>query len=367
MTETNPLAFFECVVEAYQCAEQAAGGALDRYYAIGGYIIRLRFAGPALVPFITPSLEHLAAFPNVTRADLTICLWESASTATLMPPCPWELDDLIARGDVRGFSNARIHTALSGDVGAVSMLDEMENLGVYWIRDASHVPTYERGAPLRVMIHWWMRQRGLFLVHTGAVGYHEEGALLVGKGGSGKSTCALAGLMSGWNYVGDDYCLLAPRQAASGKSLSTVNSFQDVRTDGAPYVYSLYSSAKLNADHLKNFPTLLSGISNPEELSSEKALLYLHEHQPTSLISGLPVRVIFLPRVTGRLETVANPAAPTAALQALAPSSLFQLPGTGEAEFHALGDLVKRIPCYHLELGTELERIPETMMKVMLQ
>lgn len=347
MAETTPLAFFESVYDAYQRAEQAVGGAIDRYYTIGGYTVRLRFAGPALVPFITPALEHLAASADMTRADLTICLWDSVSTFTSMPPCPWERDDYMARGEVRGFSNARTHTAVSGDVGAVSMLDETENLGVFWIRDACHVPTYERGAPLRTIIHWWMRQHGRLLVHAGAVGPHEGGVLLAGKGGSGKSTAALASLVYGWRYAGDDYCLLA--------------------SNGVPYVYSLYNSAKLNVTHLKNFPIMLPAISNPEELASEKALLYLYQHQPISLISGLPVRVILLPRVTGRPETVVTPAAPTAALQALGPSSLFQLPGTGQSEFRALADLVRKVPCYHLELGTELERIPETIMKVLLQ
>jgi hypothetical protein len=347
LTEPNPLAFFERVYDAYQRAEQTVGGAIDRYYTIGGYAVRLRFAGSALVPFITPALEHLAASPDMIRADLTICLWDSVSTATSMPPPPWERDDWVARGDVRGFSNARIHTAVSGDVGAVSVLDETDNLGVYWIRDACHVPTYERGAPLRAIIHWWMRQRGRLLVHAGAVGPQEGGVLLAGRGGSGKSTATLATLGCGWRYVGDDYCLLAP--------------------NGVPYVYSLYNSAKLNVTHLEQFPTLLPAISNHEELASEKALLYLYRHQPSSVISGLPVRVMLLPRVTGRPETVVTRAAPTAALRALAPSSLIQLPGAGQSEFLALADFVKRVPCYHLELGTELERIPESMMKVLPQ
>ncbi|HWP47776.1 MAG TPA: hypothetical protein VNM22_11490 [Candidatus Limnocylindrales bacterium] len=347
MTETSPLAFFEGVYDAYQRAEQTVGGAIDRYYTIGGYIVRLRFAGSALVPFITPALEHLAVSSDIGEADLTICLWDSASTGTSMPPRPWGLDGCIARGDVRGFSDTRIHVALSADVGAVSTLDITENLGVYWIRDACHVPTYERGAPLRAILHWWMRQHGRLLVHAGAVGHLKDGVLLAGSGGSGKSTTALAALVGGWRYVGDDYCLLVP--------------------NGVPYVYSLYNSAKLNAVHLENFPTLLSAISNPEELASEKALLYLYQYQPSSLIAGLPVRVILLTRVTGRPETTLTLATPIAALRAFAPSSLFLFPGTGQFEFLALADLVRQIPCYHLELGTELERISETMMKMLLQ
>jgi hypothetical protein len=190
-----------------------------------------------------------------------------------------------------------------------------------------------------------MCQRGCFLVHAGAVGFPEGGVLLVGKGGSGKSTSSLASLVNGWRYVSDDYCLLASKNT--------------------PYVYSLYNSAKLNAAHLEKFPTLLPGISNPKELGDEKALLFLHQHQPARLISGFPIKAVFIPRITGRPETVAVPVSPAAALQALAPSSLFQLPGTGRAEFHALAEFVKKVPCYQLELGTILDQIPQTMLAVL--
>jgi len=347
MTDTNPFAFFERVCETYERAERAAGGVVDRYYTIGGYTIRLRFAGPALVSRITPALEHLAASPTPSVVNLTICLWDSVSTLTSMPPCPWKWDDYMARGELRGFSKAGIHAAAYVDVCAISMLDEARNLGVYWIRNACHVPTYERGAPLRAIIHWWMRQRGRLLVHAGAVGRGDDGLLLVGKGGSGKSTAALVSLLCGWRYAADDYCLLA--------------------ANGMPYAFSLYNTAKLSVTHLENFPSLQPAISNHAELPVEKALLYLHQHRPSSLTKGLSVRAILLPRVTGRRETVVTSTTPAAALQALAPSSLFQLPGAGQSEFLALADFVKRVPCYHLELGTEIERIPETMQEVLLQ
>ncbi len=346
VTEPDPQAFFERVYSAFECAEQSVGGAVERAYTIGGYTVRLRFAGSALVPFLAPALEHLA-IPPAPQVDLTICVWDSASTKTIMPPRPWKADDLIVRGDVQGYSNERFHTMLSGDVGTVSVLDAAENLGVFWIREASHIPMYERGAPLRVLIHWWMRQRGLGLIHTGAVGLDGNGVLLIGKAGSGKTSTTLISLLNGWTYVGDDYCLLAMNDTA--------------------HIYSVYNSAKVNAAHLQNFPTLLSAISNPHELSTDKALLYLYQHHPTSLVTELPIKIIFLPRVTGRAETTVTPISPTSALRALAPSSLFQLPGTGQSEFLLMADLVRRIPCYSLELGTALERIPETMMQVLLQ
>lgn len=104
-------------------------------------------------------------------------------------------------------------------------------------------------------------------------------------------------------------------------------------------------------------------MSNPAELADEKALIYIQNHMPDRMISEIPVNMILLPRVTGLPETHLRPASPSDALRALAPSSLFQLPGTGRFEFLVLGDFVKRVPCCHLELGTNLDAIPETILE----
>ncbi len=350
-TENNSAAgeaaagFFKNVRDAFFAAEKNAGGPLIRRYTVGGYAVWIRFAGGALAPLLTPALEHLAAPGNPELADLTIGVWDSESTNTPMPRRPWGAADIIARGDILGYKNERIDLALSADTGAMSLLDARENLGVFWIRSAASVPTYERGAPLRSILHWWMRRHGRLLIHAGAVGCGGKGVLLVGKGGSGKSTSALVSMLKGWNYLSDDYCLLA--------------------AEGTPRVYSLYNSAKLTADHLRNFPALGAGVSNPAELADEKALIYVQNHMPDRMISELPVHMILLPRVTGLPETRLRPASPSDALRALAPSSLFQLPGTGRDEFLVLGNFVKRMPCYHLELGTNLDAIPETILEAL--
>ncbi len=339
--DAAPRLFFEQVYAAFQRAEQNAGAPIQRDYALDGFVVRLRFASPALVPFITPALAHLEIPPDPRRADLTICLWDSASTHTRMPPRPWAQDACRARGDVRGFNDTRSRTALAVDVGAVSVLDLKENLGVYWIRAAEQLPAYERGAPLRVILHWWMRERNRFLIHAGAVGLDAQGVLLIGKGGSGKSTACVAAALAGWQYVADDYCLLA--------------------ADAQPYVHSLYNSAKLDGTFLKNFPALVPLVSNPSALAAEKALLYLTQYPAARPSPRLELRALLLPRVTGQPTTRLAPVAPTQALQALAPSSLFQLPGTGSAEFFALANLAKQMPCFHLEAGVVLEQIPQTM------
>lgn len=224
----------------------------------------------------------------------------------------------------------------------VLMMDSKSALAIFWIRDARQLPYYESGAPLRTLLHWWLSNHGRQFVHAAAVGTAKAGVLLAGKGGSGKSTTVLACLDSPLVYASDDYCLLT--------------------TEPAPYVYSLYSSAKLDADNIHRLPHLASAISNADRLDTEKALLFLHEHCPEKIVSGFPVRAILLPRVTGRPGTTLTPASPITALKALAPSTLFQLPGAGHSAFQVMSKFVKQVPCYHLELGTDLAQIPEVIL-----
>jgi hypothetical protein len=182
-------------------------------------------------------------------------------------------------------------------------------------------------------------------VHAGAVGNQTGSVLLAGQGGSGKSTTALACLNSPLFYISDDYCLLT--------------------NEPEPYVYSLYNSAKLEADNMHRLPHLVRLVSNSDRLAEEKALLFLQQHLPEKVITGLPVRAILLPHVSGRPETRLSPASSIAGLKALAPSTIFQLPGAGQRTFQALTRFVKQVPCYNLELGTKVGQIPEVIMHLL--
>jgi hypothetical protein len=250
----EPLEFFDAVYQKYEQAEAACGGCVDRYYSIAGFAVRLRFAGVALIPYITPALAHLATEP-VAEPVLTVCLWDSDSTNIVMQPPPWQADDYREGGEIRGFVDERIHTIVQIGVNALSVVDRARNLGIYWVKTAKQIPYYESSAPLRAIFHLWMSQRGIQLIHAGAVGLPSGGVLLVGKGGSGKSTTALACLNSELFYASDDYCLLAHHPT--------------------PTVFSIYSTGKKNADDVGRLPFMVSHISNPDRLGTEKAVYLL--------------------------------------------------------------------------------------------
>ena len=142
-------------------------------------------------------------------------------------------------------------------------------------------------------------------------------------------------------YAGDDYCLL--------------------RAEPEPRAYSLYNSAKVDDGSLSRLPHLARMTSNTDRQGDEKALLFLHRHYPEKLLHEFPLTAVLLPRITGRTDTALTPASPVAALTGLAPSTIFQLPRAGREAFELLTRLVRRVPCFYLDVGTDLRQIPETI------
>jgi hypothetical protein len=216
---------------------------------------------------------------------------------------------------------------------------------LFWIRDAALVPYYERSAPVRTLLHWLFGEHGQF-VHAAAVGDSRGVALLPGKGGSGKSTSALACIGSDLRYLGDDYVLLVPGPSGT-------------------VVHGVFSTAKLHAKQIEQFPALQRCVDNATQLATEKGLLFLARDFPEALSRSLPLRVILLPKVTGGVATRVVPATQAAALAALAPTTVFQLPGDGRRTFDALTAVVRETPTYWLELGTNLNQIPEAIARVL--
>src|SRR5262249_49065941 len=74
----------------------------------------------------------------------------------------------------------------------------------------------------------WLAGRGLQVLHAAAVAFAGRGVLLVGPGGAGKTTAALACALAGGDFLGDDLCA--------------------VEAGGIPRVHSLFGTVKLNAD-----------------------------------------------------------------------------------------------------------------------
>ena len=128
--------------------------------------------------------------------------------------------------------------------------------------------SWDWAAPLRAILHWWLGSHGVLQVHGGAVGTAEGGALVVGRGGSGKSTTALSSLAAGLRYAGDDFVAITTRPE--------------------PWVHSLYCSGKLDPGHLERFARLPGEVANPVRGEDEKAIVYVGRAFPGSPIAASP-------------------------------------------------------------------------------
>jgi len=335
--------FFESVTATFgQALEKNA--LINRYYEIGGYCICMQFAGNALIPFLTPAFEHLRT-GDQKSPHLTIKLWDSASTNTPMLASPFSKEAFAHQGKIRQYNTDRMYTLFQPGEDTLNMLNLSENTAFFWRRDTLNIPYYTVGAPLRSILHWWMNNNDRQLLHAAAVGTKDGAALIVGKGGSGKSTTALSCLRSDLLYAGDDYTLLSIKPS--------------------PYIYSLFNSAKLDVGHTKRFPHLMPFIHNSQLSEEDKDLVLLYAHLPEKMISGIPIKVILLPQVTGKRDTTFSKASPTAALTALAPSTLFQLTRNRTESFTRIAALVKQIPAYILHCGTDIQQIPDVISTVL--
>jgi hypothetical protein len=67
------------------------------------------------------------------------------------------------------------------------------------------------------------------------------------------------------------------------------------------------------------------------------------------------LRAIVVPAITGDAAATTEPIPPAVALRAAAPSTLFQLPGSGGETLARVAALVRRFPCYRLRLGVRAD------------
>jgi hypothetical protein len=212
----------------------------------------------------------------------------------------------------------------------------------YWVADVERIPYWEEATAIRFLLDWWMRERGIHQVHAGAVGNADGGVLMVGKSGSGKSTSTLACLESDLLYAGDDYVGLG--------------------VDPEPYVHSLYSSGKVMPDHVQRLPFLLPAVSNSDSVEVGKAVVYVHEHWPRAITSGFPLKALLAPRVTpGLVEARVVETSRLEGLAAFAPSTVFQMHTRAKQSLASMSRLLERVPCYRLELGSDIPSIPRAV------
>ena len=332
------------LTDGYRRASEQVGERVDPR-AIGGSILDFRCAGEQVLRSVMPAFAHLPKYspdeapPGVPA--LRLAFWDSAGSGV----APMSALPETGTAETVYFLSADVRIALSASGDLCAALDSQRRTGVVWMRDSGRVAGFERAAPARVILHWWFAELGAQLVHAAAVALNGEAVLLAGRSGSGKSTSSLACMAAGFEFLGDDYCL--------------------VTLDPVPGVHGLFGSAKLSFHHLRErLPELAPAIANAAELgeaSDDKAVLFPGDHMPGRIGTSRPVKAIVIPRVSENRVSSLRPVSGMHALKALAPSSLLQMPGLKQHALSQLAQLARTIPSYELALGRELDSVPATL------
>jgi hypothetical protein len=320
----------------------------EEVFQIAGESMAIRCAGNAQTTYLRKAFQHLKTDATPGPNGLTISAWHNG----IAPAGPF-LESVFSRlyenwsilcgprGELLDFDCEEISVIYHPGPDVLSVLDRVNGKAFYLLRDDAPLPFWELSSPFRHILHPWFSSRGLQYTHAGAVGNRNGGVLFAGKGGSGKSTTSLLCVSAGMLYAADDYCLTRP---------------------GDTQVFSLYNTAKLKGpEDLVRVPEMSGKSFNEDSFEHGgvgKGTFDLSEVWPERMAAGLPVRAILLPTVIDSVDSRLAPCSPAEALLALAPSTVAQLPFSGQEDCQRLAALADKVPAYRLYLGSDLKQIP---------
>jgi hypothetical protein len=317
-------------------------GVVEQTIVLAGAPARLCFAGSYLSSELGRAFAHLGSESD-TQPELTIYAWDSSDPRAVPPALP-ALDPGSPRGTTVYSADEERQLVSRPELGQLSGYDRSTASAWFWCHDGRELPFWERAAPFRQILHWWLPQRGMLLLHAAAVGHASGGLLLVGAGGSGKSTSALSSLASELLYAGDDYVA--------------------VELGDEPRVISLYSSGKLDPGHSRLFGHLPPPSFVGDGSVEEKSVFYVAEQFPERMCGGFPLRAIVSPRVQGSAPRV-TPLPAAQALAALAPSTLLQLVPARQEALSAMAGLLQRVPTFRLDVAGPVEGLPAVLERLL--
>ena len=179
----------------------------------------------------------------------TLVAWDGTNREALPPPPPWEATAPEPLGFVESYSNDAVRCAVDIHTGSLIVDSIADNKSYTWFPSICELPAWAKASPFRIILSWLCNRHRMQIVHGGAVSMEGRAVLLVGPGGSGKSTTALACALAGMEYLGDDYCAVEPK---AGK------------------VHMVYRTAKLFKSSVEMLPSLEDMIENRRKLSAEK-------------------------------------------------------------------------------------------------
>ncbi|HIE51597.1 MAG TPA: hypothetical protein EYP85_07535 [Armatimonadetes bacterium] len=293
------------------------------------------------VRFEVPTLELQEAvihwsrrFPSPHRAvEINISLYGVASSQ-FSPPLP-SAPQRGKRGVVvQGWAEEEEFYLLFSEVAWVRGNWARGEASVYAREEALAQTAFLLHGVLKPTLLELLKGRGLYPLHAAALQRRQQGMLLLGPRGCGKTTLTAALVRAGWQFLADDLVLL--RRSAAGPEVLAFPEDLDLPPDVA-------------AAFPETRPLLLATpqagkIPCPVEILSSTSVAW----------QAVPRLLLFLQPVP-KPRSDLRPLSPSATLPAVVEQSGFLGSRETAAEHLALlRDLVHQTVAYHLRLGQDL-------------
>jgi hypothetical protein len=327
-SRTRAALFIEESVQRFQSELQTQSRVLD--ITVATHSIRIHVSTESLWNLIHPALASQASPAPVSDPDIEIFTVEGVGVIDF----PWTIGDSVDGLGSEAAGSGEVLATYSSDYATFSMFDRYSKRGLFWVRSTRELPEWEFGAPLRNILTWAFVDQGLHVVHAAGIGVSGSGVMISGPGGAGKSTTTAICIQAGFQTTGDDYCIISASET--------------------PRIFSLYGLMKLVPGALGTASVVNSSLIEPR--SDGK----VHFDIASSMTRSLAITAILFPTVGARtLEPIAL--SPKEALLRLIPSTWAQTALPQTELLHSLSKLAQSIRSFQLEVGPDIERIPEIL------
>lgn len=329
LVELRTRSFLNRCLEQFETHEERIGW----HGRVAGLKVRQRHLGGSLYPLMTKALAHLEQ-PFDGEPDLVVHYIDMSKDGVDIGVPVWGKGDIGSAGLIAGLEGTNLRATWDFNRSMIQVIDVESGKAVVIVANAEEVPKWEYTFPLRFILHWWSTAHNEVLLHAGGVGNENGGALLLGVGGSGKSTTSLACSEAGLKLAGDDFVMVG-----LGES---------------PVIHSLYSTAKLNDASTSWFPNLEGQMKFNIDADNEKNIFFGSQLGLERFTANLPLKMMFRLEKTGRSETTIVPATSGEIFKACSANTVALLPGNRAETLKRLAQLSSQVPGYTLRLGTDL-------------
>jgi hypothetical protein len=236
-----------------------------------------------------------------------------------------------------------VYLEAEGEAGSdfCTIFDPHRQMGMQVIGDISDLPSWDAAAPCRILLNLGAVSRGWCLMHAATLSLADEGVLIVGHSGAGKSGTTLAGVSAGLKTAGDDYVFVCPTNP--------------------PTAFRVYNVFKQDQNRLARFNGLAGATAHLKTSWKNKLEFDPEEFFPGCMVERVRLRAILAPKIAYAPRTSLLQVDPQSVFQQLAPSLWIQLPGAQLSSFRFATWLTRSLPTFSVSLSDEPAEIGDSI------